>query len=69
MLGKPKYTYKQIVRFKCNNKELVGRIEIVDSYGTWEQNEEPSYDIYVESSNPKVQLSLICLYKVLLAST
>ena len=51
MLGNPKYTYKQRVKFKCNNKELVGRIEIVDSYGTWEQNEEPSYDIYVEANN------------------
>ena len=51
MLGHPKYTYKQRVKFKCNNNELVGRIEIVDSYGTWEQNEEPSYDIYVEANN------------------
>ena len=51
MLGHPKYTYKQRVRFVCCNKELVGRIEIVDSYGTWGQNEEPSYDIYVEANN------------------
>ena len=51
MLGKPKYTYKQRVKFKFNKKELVGSVEIIDSYGTCEQNQEPSYDIYVECNN------------------
>ena len=51
MLGHPKYTYKDKVRFKFRNLDLVGTIEIVDSYGTMEQNKEPSYDIVVEMNN------------------
>ena len=33
----------------------VGKIDIIDPYGTFEQREEPSYDILVEEDN--------CLYK------
>lgn len=52
MIGKPKYTYCDKVEFKWNNEpNKIGIIEIVDSHGTFEQNEEPSYDIYVEKNN------------------
>ena len=51
MLGHPKYTYKDKVRFKFRNLTLVGSIVVVDSYGTWEQNEEPSYDLVVDMNN------------------
>lgn len=51
MLGKPKYERYDIVRFKFAQEEYEGYIDIVDSYGTFEQNEEPSYDIMVEKGN------------------
>ena len=52
MIGKPKYTYGDQLEFKWNNESnKVGIVEIVDSYGTFGQNEEPSYDIYVVENN------------------
>lgn len=48
MLGKPKYNYKDIVRFKYKDTELTGQVYIIDKYGTFEQNEETSYDVMVE---------------------
>ncbi len=50
-LGHPKYTYKDEVVFLCRGEEITGRIDIVDAYGTFDQNEEPSYDIYREENN------------------
>ena len=48
MLGQPKYEKYDIVRFKFGpTEELEGFIEIIDAYGTFEQNEEPSYDILI----------------------
>ena len=41
MIGKPKYTYGDKVEYKWPKSEnKVGIIEIGDSYGTFEQNEE-----------------------------
>lgn len=47
ILGKPIYEHRDYVRFRFNGKILAGVIGIIDSYGTMEQNEEPSYDIEV----------------------
>ncbi len=47
ILGKPIYKHRDHVRFLFNEEILGGVIGIVDSYGTMEQNEEPSYDIEV----------------------
>ncbi len=59
MLGHPKYSYKDIVRFKTTNYDdfvhgkkpreafCIGVIVIVDAYGTSEQKEEVSYDIEI----------------------
>lgn len=55
MIGKPKFEYNQEVKFKCNNEEKVGKVYIVDEYGTFEDDSDVSYDIMVESEN--------CLYK------
>lgn len=61
MLGKPKYDYNDIVSFKIKMSEDVserdyeGSVAIIDRYGTFEQNEEPSYDVYVDE--------LRCLFK------
>lgn len=52
MIGKPKFKKDEMVKFKLsdNKKNYVfeGKILIVDAYGTFEQNEEVSYDILVE---------------------
>lgn len=42
-LGKPKYKVGEEVYFVCRkgkNQEAIGRICIVDAYGTWEQQKE-----------------------------
>lgn len=51
MLGKPKYNHDEEVKFKLENKEYIGKVYIIDEYGTFEQSEEPSYDVKVESNN------------------
>ena len=51
----PLYKREDTVRFSINGESLEGKIEIVDAYGTFEQDEEPSYDIYVAEKN--------CIYK------
>lgn len=58
-LGKPKLKIGDVVAFYCEapNKEtffLEGTVEIVDSYGTFFQAEEPSYDIMVKSNIGKI---------------
>ena len=45
------YKEGQIVKFKINNIIKEGIIYIVDKYGTFEQNNEPSYDIKVTEEN------------------
>ena len=54
-LGYPKYKYKDTVSFLVEGKLKIGYVEYIDAWGTFEQAEEPSYDIYVASEN--------CLYK------
>jgi hypothetical protein len=44
-----------MVVFKIGDDEKCGMIQIVDAYGTFEQEDEPSYDICVEEEN--------CIYK------
>ena len=52
-----KYKIDDIVGFYIipyqEEKEIfcIGKIEIVDAYGTFGQKEEPSYDIMVENFN------------------
>ena len=55
-LGKPKYHRgdKVFIRNR-NNAPTAGVVEIVDAYGTFEQKDEPSYDVFIEEEN--------CLYK------
>lgn len=56
MLGQPKFKIDDQVRFKlADGVEREGFIYIVDAHGTFEQNEDVSYDIMVKSEN--------CLYK------
>ena len=51
MLGKPKHKYEDKVSFEFNGQIKIGVVYIVDAWGTFEQNEEPSYDILVEEEN------------------
>ena len=61
MLGKPKYKYGDKVKFVINGKEVIGVIEIIDSYGTFEQHDEVSYDILADETNPITATP--CLFK------
>lgn len=51
MIGHPKYKRNDVVSFKFRDEIKTGTVYIVDSWGTFEQNEEPSYDILVEENN------------------
>ncbi len=51
MLGKPKYTLGENVVFMCNGTQKSGRISIINAYGTFEQGDEVSYDIYSPEEN------------------
>jgi len=63
-MNKPKYKEYDRVKFKLIYKDkeyvLTGFIAIVDTCGTFEQNEEPSYDILVDSF---IDTNRICLVK------
>ena len=49
--GHPKYSIDDIVTFEYYGETLTGKIGIVDAYGTFGQNEEPSYDIMVDDAS------------------
>lgn len=56
-LGYAKFDYEDDVSFyltpygETEEKFFTGKVYIVDRYGTFEQKEEPSYDIMVENYN------------------
>ena len=53
-LGSPKYAYGDTVEFSLPEYGIMnGKICIIDAYGTFEQKEEPSYDIMVDDLNGK----------------
>ena len=57
-IGKPVLKYDDKVgcyMTTMEGKEIfcIGSVKIIDSYGTFEQNEEPSYDILVEDFDGK----------------
>ena len=45
MIGKPKFKYGDVVEFKYNGEKIVGTVEIIDSYGTYFDKSDVSYDI------------------------
>ena len=47
MLRKPKYALGQTVVFKSGHGVKKGKIVVLDARGTFEQKDEPSYDILV----------------------
>lgn len=52
MLGKPKFNFGDTVScvFTDDGKDfaVIGTVEIIDVWGTFEQNEEVSYDLMVK---------------------
>lgn len=64
MLGNPKYAVGEEVTFNLINRNdvevtLIGTVQIVDQYGTFEDNTDVCYDILVNDENGKPD----CLYK------
>ena len=51
MLGNPKYTEGDIVKFEFNDEIKEGAVYIVDEYGTFFNDSDVSYDILVEKEN------------------
>lgn len=51
MLGKPKFTYGDVVEFRHGNDTKTGIVAIVDRYGTWEDGSDVSYDILNKDEN------------------
>ena len=74
MIGKPKFKLDDKVQFDIvDNRDfpnekytLKGTVYIVDAYGTFEQNEEPSYDIMVEEGD--YPIGYPCLFKHIIES-
>lgn len=65
ILGKPKYQCGDVVEWRWgSNDKKIGKIEIVDAYGTFEQNLEPSYDILEENGLYKHICESKILHKV-----
>jgi hypothetical protein len=62
MLGQPKYKcgqkVKLIIKTQMESEYIVGIIGIVDSYGSLEVLDEPSYDIWGLADSGE-----LCLYK------
>ena len=50
-MKRPDYIYGDKVKFRFGEEILTGVVEIVDRYGTFEQNDEPSYDLYRKENN------------------
>ena len=53
MIGKPRFKESDRVSFVIENELVEGIIYIVDEYGTFEQSEEPSYDVLAEFKGTK----------------
>ena len=51
MVGKQKYKIGDNVSFTLENEIKQGEIYIVDKYGTFEDDSDVSYDIFVKSDN------------------
>lgn len=51
MVGNPKYKIGDDVSFTLENDIKQGEIYIVDKYGTFEDDSDVSYDIFVKSDN------------------
>lgn len=53
MIGKPRFKYGDVVEFMYNNEKIVGTVEIIDSYGTYFDKSNVSYDIMCDNYKGK----------------
>lgn len=51
MIGCPKFDYNETVSFDIGNETKVGKVYIIDRYGTFFDDSDVSYDIMVEGEN------------------
>ena len=56
MKGNPKYKVGDRVRFEFNGELVDGKVYIVDTFGTWEDPSDFSYDFISDQE---------CLYKLI----
>lgn len=49
MVGHPKYSYRDIVTFKINKEIKEGIVFIIDKFGTFMDDSDVFYDLYVKS--------------------
>ena len=65
MLGKPKYNFNDKVKFSLKYKgeeyTLIGTIDIIDKFGTFEDDSDVSYDIMVNDGD--MPITYPCLFK------
>lgn len=60
--GKSRYKHGDIVKLVFDDSEKTGEICVVDACGTFEQNEEPSYDISIEGENTYISIYVHQIY-------
>lgn len=51
MLGRPKYRLGDVVNFECGDCKDSGVVAIIDSYGTFFDDSDVSYDILNKDKN------------------
>lgn len=51
MLGEPKYTYGDVVKFKCGDEIITGVVAIIDKWGTFGDDSDVSYDLMRKENN------------------
>ena len=52
MIGCPKYCRDDVVMFEYNGTTYEGKIFVVNGHGIFGMNDQPYYDIIVESDEP-----------------
>lgn len=64
-IGNPRFKIGDIVSFRfipCGETKpfrVIGTVYIVDAYGTFEQNDEPSYDIMIQCNDNENRRCLV----------
>ena len=51
MIGNPKFKRGDVVTFTIGEKEITGKVFVVDVFGIWLDRSDVHYDIMVEEQN------------------
>lgn len=54
MVGKPKFEYGQYVQFYLDDKLVYGTIEVIDRFGTFFDDSDVSYDIFIYNGKERI---------------